>query len=120
MSDTFTPVLYTKTDCPFCFKARLFLLESGVANQVELRNYVPGGAEEQEVRAKVAPHVEKFSVPVLETAPGEFLPDSDAIIDHLTRKHGATRDLPLLAAYRQHILGKLLEVYKELQQLKAK
>ena len=120
MSDTFTPVLYTKTDCPFCFKTRLFLLEAGLADQVELRNYAPGSAEEQEVRARVAPHVEKFSAPVLEAAPGEFLPDSDAIIDHLARKHGATRDMPLLAAYRQHILGKLVAMYKELAQLKAK
>src|SRR3546814_2562119 len=70
MTDTaFRPTLYLLDPCPFCFKVRVFLMEAGLTEKVEIRSF--GQGEEMEaVRAELAPHLSKISFPAAELEPG--------------------------------------------------
>lgn len=82
MNHTFMPVVYLKAGCPFCLKLRLMLLEAGLTGSVEIRQFIPGHAEEKAVRNELESHLEKITFPAAQVAPGQFLTDSAVIIAH--------------------------------------
>src|SRR3546814_18294376 len=78
----FRPVLYVNQRCPFCLKLMIFLSEAGLLARFDVRKFTPGDANEQAVRAELAPHFEKVRFPVVQVAPGQYMKDSDAHISH--------------------------------------
>ncbi len=120
MSDQeFRPVIYLNTQCPFCLKVRLFLLESGLRDRVELRQFDPGSPEETTIREELAPHFEKVSFPSAQLKPGEYINESDAIIGRLAADAGIDPGaLPVLASYSEVALARLIQLFRENAELK--
>lgn len=112
----FKPVLYLKQSCPFCLKVASFLSEAGVFADFELRTFWPGEAEEDAIRAELAPHLEKISFPALQFAPGEFMADSDAIIERYSRTTGA--DPAALPFYNYVLNGAFRRLRENFQQIR--
>ena len=115
----FRPTIYLKDKCPFCMKIRIFLLESGLGDQVVVKDFAPGTDAEQEIRAEVSPHFEKVSFPAAQVAPGEYLADSDGIIARLAE--GAGQDpaqMPVLQAYLQGPFQSIMTLFRENMELK--
>jgi len=117
--ESFRPTVYLLDGCPFCFKVRLFLLESGLQDAVEIKVFPHGGNEEARARAEVAPHVQKMSFPAARLAPDRYMTESDAIIEALGKPSGA-RSGPVLQAYVEGPFKQMLEIYREHQSLKAR
>ena len=67
----FRPVVYLKKACPFSLKVRLFLLESGLLDKVDIHEVAPGSAEDEAVRKELEPHFEKVSFPAAQLSPGD-------------------------------------------------
>ena len=115
----FKPTIYLKDKCPFCFKVRLALVETGLAEQVNVRDFVPGDAEEADIRATLAPHFEKVTFPAAEIEPGKFVADSDGIVALLAAKAGkAPESLPVLGHYLRGPFSSIMNLYKENSELK--
>ncbi len=115
----FRPVIYLKDKCPFCMKIRIFLLESGLRDSVEVKTFTPGAPEEQQVRDEVSPFLEKVSFPAAQVAPGEFLADSDGIIARLAEGVGQDPgQMPVLKAYLEGPFQSLMTLFRENMELK--
>ncbi len=115
----FRPTIYLKEKCPFCMKIRIFLLESGLLKDVDVKDFAPGTPQEQEVRDAVSPHLEKVSFPAAEVAPGEFIADSDGIIARLAA--GCGKDpgqMPVLKAYLEGPFQQIMSLFRENMELK--
>jgi hypothetical protein len=114
---SFTPVLYVKPGCPFSLKVRLFLLEAGLLDKIQLRG---ASAEDHEaVRAELASAVEKVSFPTAQVAPGRYLQDSDAIVAHFAKDAGIDPGtLPTFRAYVEGPFQSLMSLYRENMELK--
>ena len=116
---SFRPVIYLKAKCPFCMKIRIFLLESGLRDQVEVRDFAPGDAQEQAIRDELAPHLEKVSFPAAQLKPGQYMTDSDGIIRELAAGEGQDpAHMPVLQAYLDGPFQSMMNLYKENQELK--
>lgn len=120
MTDTrFKPIVYLKQNCPFCMKVRLFLLEAGMENDVEMRDFVPGTPEEDAIRAEILPHVEKASFPTAQLEPGRYVAESDAIVSLLAKTSG--RDPARMTVYCNYVDGPFamaMSLWKENIELK--
>lgn len=117
---SFRPVLYVKDRCPWCLKLRLFLLEAGLSDRFDWRVFAPGDVMEEGIRHELASHFEKVTFPTVEIAPGQFIQDSQAIIDHYAAETGIDpADLPTLDQYVRGPLARLGELRKEIAGLKV-
>lgn len=115
----FTPTLYLKDKCPFCFKVRIALLEAGLWDKVIVREFVTGEPEEAAIRETLAPHFEKVTFPAAEIAPGKYLADSDGIVAELVGTVGKKpEDLTALNAYLRGPFASMMNLYKENSELK--
>ena len=115
----FRPTLFFNEQCPFCMKVRIFLLEAGLRDAVEVRDFAPGSAEETAIKAMLATHLDKVTVPAAELAPGEFVADTATIIERLAGAAGVDAGaLPVTGTYGQFVLPKLVELYRENMSLK--
>ncbi|MFV0244615.1 MAG: glutathione S-transferase N-terminal domain-containing protein [Qingshengfaniella sp.] len=115
----FKPAIYLKANCPFCLKIRIFLLESGQASQVEIRDFTPGTDIEAEIRAELAPHLAKVSFPAAQLEPGHYIAESDDIIARLADRSG--HDPAEMTVYRNYINGafrRMMDLRKENAALK--
>jgi glutathione S-transferase len=119
MADGFRPVIYLKEKCPFCMKVRIFLLESGLRDSVEIKDFAAGTPREQEIRAEVAPHLEKLSFPAAQVAPGDYMADSDGIIARLAERVGQDPgQMPVLRAYIEGPFQQIMSLFRENMELK--
>jgi hypothetical protein len=117
----FTPVLYLKDKCPFCLKLLIFLLETGQLAEVEIRKFVPGTPEEEELKAELAPHFETVTFPAAQVEPGLYLKDSDALIAHFAAKAGADpARLPVFQWYSGGPFAQIGALYRENRELKER
>jgi len=117
----FTPIFYLKEKCPFCLKVRIALLETGLADKVEIREFAPGTEAETEIRSELSPHLEKVSFPAAQIEPGNYIADSDAIIAQLQKIAKLdSAALPVLNAYVTGPFNGLMELYRENMELKAR
>ena len=66
MDQNFRPILYLKSACPHCFKARLFLTEAGIAGGIDVREFVPGDESDAVIRSELAPHFATISFPTVQ------------------------------------------------------
>jgi glutathione S-transferase len=116
----FKPVLYSKENCPFCLKVRLFLLEAGMTEAVEIRDFAPGSKQEEDIRAELSPHLAKVSFPAALLEPGRYIAESDDIIAFLAVKSGREpASLPVFVNYVEGPFRTMMSLWKENQQLKA-
>lgn len=119
--ESFEPVVYVKQGCPFCFKLRVMLLETGLLDQVEVLEVAPGSEAEQAVRSELVPYLEKVSFPAAQIAPGLYMGDSDAIIAHFAAQAGTDpAGLPTLKAYVEGPFKQLGQLFVENMELKKK
>ena len=119
-NSTFKPVVYFKQNCPFCLKARLYLLEAGMVEAVEIRDFVPGSKQEEDIRAELSPHLSKVSFPAAMLEEGHYIAESDDIIAFLAVKSGRDpASLPVLSNYVEGALKPMMKLWKENVELKA-
>jgi glutathione S-transferase len=104
----FRPVLYVKDRCPWSLKVRIFLLEAGLSDHFDWRFFAPGDVHEAGIRAELEPYLEKVTFPTVEIAPGRFIQDSQAIIEHYAAEFGV--DLAGLLTLDQYVRGPLARI----------
>lgn len=109
---------YVMKGCPFSFKFLVFMAEAGLLDQIEIVQVKP---DDQSVKDELARATgSKPSFPTVETAPGTYLADSDALIDHYAKAHGIDQgNLSVLPFYKEGLFQDFIRLYKENQQLKA-
>lgn len=115
----FRPKILVLEGCPFCTKALVFLGEAGLLDQFDLVRLKQGSDELAAARELLGRHLEKVGFPTVEVAPGEYLADSDAIIE----KYGdaAKVDRSTLRAfdfYVSTLMPNVNRLYKENMELK--
>ena len=111
---SFRPVLYLKQGCPFCLKVRLYALEAGMLDTIELREFVPGSSDEATIREELAGQFQKVSFPSAQLSSGRYINDSDTIITELARTSGRIPDtLPTYRSYAADVLPMLLALFRE-------
>jgi hypothetical protein len=121
LADEFTPVLYLKHGCPFCFKLRVFLLEAGLLDRFRVKQFIPGTAAEQVFRDELALHFDKVSFPAVQVSPGRYLGDSDTLISFFANERGLDPTaMPTLQEYIQGPFKSLMSLSKENNGLKAR
>ena len=122
MSDArFRPVAYLKKACPFSLKVRIFLLETGLLDKIEVHEVAPGTPEDAEVRKELEPHFGKVSFPSAQIAPGEYIGDSDAIVARFAEMVAADPErLPTLTMYKDGAFQQLMNLQKENAELKKR
>lgn len=115
----FTPTIYLKDKCPFCFKVRVAIAETGLTDKVIVRDFVPGEPEEAQIRETLAPKFEKVTFPAAEIEPGLFIADSDGIVAALAAQAGRTPEsLTVLGHYLRGPFSSIMNLYKENSELK--
>lgn len=120
-SEDANTVIYAKTGCPFSFKVRLFLLESGLTDKVALKIVATGSPEEKAAIEHLGANLEKVTFPAAEFGPAEVVNDSDAIIERLAKDNElSSGSLTELSEYVTGPLSQLLGLYRENVELKAK
>lgn len=115
----FKPIVYLKQNCPFCMKVRLFLLEAGMTEDVEIRDFAAGTPQEDALRAELAPHLDKVSFPAAQIEPGRYIAESDEIVTFLAATSGReTASMPVYRNYVDGVFSMAMALWKENQELK--
>jgi len=115
------PILYLKRGSPFCFKLRVFLLDAGLLDRFQLREFETGSAEEKRIHAELASHFDKVSFPAAQVAPGRYEKDSDGLISVFARQFGV--DPESLSTFQEYVngpFGTLMSLFKENKELKRR
>ena len=111
--DDFTAKAYVKEGCPFSFKFLAFMAEAKLLDEIEIVRVREGDADYEATKRKLAEHLGKASFPTVELEPGEYMTDSDRLIEHYAKREGLrTDEMPVLLLYKQGILPKLFELHK--------
>ncbi len=103
MVKAFKPNVYLKTTCPNSFKFYLFLAESGILKNFKIIRCNPEEeAAFEEMNVFLAKATGKSpSYPTVEYHPGEYLSDSDRLIDYYSVREGVSEiGMPALQYYR--------------------
>jgi spore cortex formation protein SpoVR/YcgB (stage V sporulation) len=104
---------YIKEGCPFSFKFLTFMAEAKLLDEIEIVRVREGDADYETTRRKLEEHAGKASFPTVEVEPGEYMADSDRLIEHYAKRAGLRPDqMPVLSLYKQEILPKLFELHK--------
>ncbi|WP_188054901.1 glutathione S-transferase N-terminal domain-containing protein [Sphingosinithalassobacter sp. CS137] len=114
MNPQFRPRAWLLASCPFCLKLRIALTDLGIADRFEFIVFEKGDDAEAELRRTLEAAGIEPSYPAVETAPGDWQTESDALIARYARQEGREPDdLPLLAYYLRGVFPKFIELYKE-------
>ena len=112
------PILYVKYTCPFSLKVRLFLLEAGKLDSVELREAKEPGQDEA-IRRELDGRVAKVSYPTAMFGSDDFLTESDDIISRFAEMYDVRpQDLPTFKAYVDGPFAQLAGLHRELAGLR--
>jgi glutathione S-transferase len=115
----FKPIIYLLHGCPFCMKLRVFLLEAGLIDRIDIQLVEGGSEDKREVTGKLARHLPKVGFPAAEITQGQYMTDSDAIIAWFAEGAGIDpRTLPTFQDYVGGIFNRHLAMYRENVQLK--
>ncbi len=118
MSD-FKPVLYMKTSCPWCMRLAAFLVEAGIWDRFEFRNFYEGDENEAAIRAEVAEHFEKASFPTLQYEPGKYMIESGDIIAKYADELGLDpENMPFYQYFMNGPMRRNRETFQELMRLR--
>jgi len=120
MTETvFKPVVYLLRGCPFCMKLRVFLLEAGLIDQVDIKLVEQNSQALVQARETLAAHLPKVGFPAVELEPGRYLANSDAIIDLFAERSDI--DIATLPTFQDFVGGMFtghIALYRENMQLK--
>ena len=113
-AQSFKPKAYLKEACPFSFKFWLFMVEAGIADQIEVIRCAPNDPAFEKVKASLAKGLGRAaSFPTVEIEPGHYQSDSDALIQHFASRNGIdASQLPALAFYKETIFPQIVELHK--------
>ena len=112
---------FLKRGCPFSMKVRLFLLEAGLLDRVDVRAFQNGSDEERAIAEELAPHFEKVTYPSARLEDGSYRNGSDDLIAFFARQYGIdAAALPTLQDYSTGVCENLIALFKENMSLKAK
>ena len=115
----FRPKVWLNHRCPFCMKFMTFVREAGLWDRFDVVVFEPGTDEHAAVKAHLAPHFDSVSFPTVETAPGSFMKDSDALIAHYEGVAGVKADdMPLFQYYVTGLFLQAVELHRENMRLK--
>jgi len=123
MVKAFKPKAYLKTNCPFSFKFYLFLAESGLLkNFTIVRCHPEDEAEFSEMKMFLSAATgKKAAFPTVEYHPGEYLSDSDRLIDYYSVREGVSEvGMPALQYYRNEFFPFVVGKFKENRRLEKK
>lgn len=111
---SFKPRLYLKDGCPFSFKLWLFVVEAGIADDVEVIRCNPEDPQFEELKRKLAAGLgTQATFPTAEIEPGRYQSDSGKLIEHFSRESGvASSSLPALACYEETIFPQVVELHE--------
>ncbi len=99
---------------------RIVALETGQADALDMRVFVPGTPEEQAIRAELDGKLAKITFPTAQLAPSDYVADSDAIVAALAARTGrALADLPVYNAYLEAAFQPMMGLFQENKALKA-
>jgi len=123
MSDSiYVAKAYLLLNCPFSFKFLLFMTETGLLEQIEVITF--NAKEDDYVRKKAKLEDllgSEISFPTVEIEQGIYKSDSDALIDHYSKKNGIINEkLVTLEYYKNGIFGEIIRLFKENRELKSK
>lgn len=117
----FTPRAIVKLACPFSLKFRIFAEEAGVADRFRYEVVSEGTDAYDEAKAEMKKAGVEASFPTVEIAPGQYLGDSDTLIDHYCEAFGIDRNsLELLQYYKSGVFDLAVSLYQENKELKEK
>jgi glutathione S-transferase len=113
-AQAFKPKAYLKDGCPFSFKFWLFMVEAGIADQIEVIRCNPNDPGFAKVKANLAKALGRAaSFPTVEIEPERYQSDSDALIEYFaTRNRVEASRLPALAFYEQTIFPQVVELHR--------
>lgn len=113
-AQSFKPKAYLKDGCPFSFKFWLFLVESNIADEVEVIRCNSKDPQFAAISQKLASGLgTKPSFPTVEIEPGRYKSDSDALIEQFSARAGVNPDqLPALTFYMETILPQVVELHE--------
>lgn len=114
ISPPFKAKAYLKNGCPFSFKFWLFMVESGLADRIEVVRCDPASAEFEQTKARLSAALGKpASFPTVEVEPGRYLSDSDALIARYAGENDIEADsLPALAFYTETLFPQIVELHE--------
>jgi len=108
--------------CPFCFKFLLFMTEARLRDQIEVVTFDAETADYQEKRNELKNLFGRDAAfPTVEIESGNYLSDSDALIEHYAKKHGIDQEkLMTLEYYKKGVFNKVISLFMENKELKSK
>ena len=112
--EEFRAKAYVKEGCPFSFKFLAFMAEASLLDEIEIVRLREGDADYEAAKQKLSEHLGKpASFPTVEIEPGQYMTDSDRLIEHYAQRAALQPDeMPVLSLYKQGILPKLFELHK--------
>ena len=101
MTETFKPKVYIKDRCPFCIKLLRFLTDAGLLSQFEIitvqaDNYEDLSYYRNFLQEKTG---QRASFPTVEIAPGEFMAESEDLIDYYAAQNDIDRTQLMASSY---------------------
>jgi hypothetical protein len=113
-SSEFKAKAYVKEKCPFSFKFLVFMSEAGLLDRIEIVRLNPGDPGFEAEKAKLGAHLGKAATfPVVEVEPGQYMNDSDRLIERYAGQAGLRPDaMPVLSFYKETIFPQLIELFQ--------
>lgn len=109
---SFKPKAYVKEGCPHSCKFLVFMSETGLLDQIEMVRVNPDDVYFAELKEGLSQELGKpATFPTVEIAAGQYLTDSDRLIEYFADMHHVARGA-FLAFYQQTIMPKLQELHR--------
>lgn len=109
----FKPIAWVRTNCPYSFKFRLFVVEAGLADNFQFVPMNPETREFDDIKKQIEHRSgKKVQFPTVEVAPDVFMSGSDELIDYFAAQYGQNTDeLATLSFYRNGIFLCYVEMF---------
>jgi len=108
---------YLKEGCPFSFKFLLFMTEARLLDDIEVVRVRPSAPDFERIKAELSQGLGKpASFPTVEIRPGEYLSDSDRLIEHFSRLKGMEQLKSLTMRFYEDTILPQVEKLHELEQ----
>jgi hypothetical protein len=113
-SGAFKAKAYVKEKCPFSFKFLVFMSEAGLLDRIEIVRLSPEDAGFEAEKEKLSKRLGKAATfPVVEVERGQFMADSDRLIERYAGRAGLKPDaMPVLSFYKETIFPQLIELFQ--------
>jgi hypothetical protein len=105
---------YVREKCPFSFKFLVFMSEADLLDRIEIVRMNPADPGFDAEKEKLSKHLGKAATfPVVEVERGQYMADSDHLIDRYASQAGLKPDaMPVLSFYKETIFPQLIELFQ--------